>query len=582
MVLENTDSNAIKSNPQGMEAPYGDWQIVEDDLVDYADKDARGLTFVFSVARNMDSENRAMQKYVSVYQKPTDDNTGAFVVVSMAVDNPNDLRVYEISNTAYGNEPEDPQVFLRKVIEMADTTGMRRDISEYGDFGMIETAEDFKGTPVMDGKGGSSGTAKATYKPKENNQTPPTAKGSPVAGQQNKSASGKLKTYGSKLAVPGKINNQQALNEHMANAGFKTQAASGLFGKFKTATAELPGGHLTDIQSPKSASILNNYANGENIGDKQKKGLVGVMSNIKETFFKRHQSTAEQLKNKTEGTLGGSIKDLASGKTGATEPKEQITKGNKLQKPSDIKEQPFDVKDIASKGDASKDTMEEVKPTEKDGKKYPNKTKNYLGSLAAGSLRGATNTLLQTTQGQQTGVNSMVAGVRAGSKSGQKSNQQNVKNYNKAKEKTGVKSKEERETTAEELSADAKSKSSKPAGEEVKAKAKPDKKSDTFYKKDEGTRKNGKPKATMGELEKTVNDTNKESDARDATETTGKKDAKKKNTKKPRVKKTNEDVSEKMQTQAKETTIKKSKEPVESEMDKQLRESADWLKNINK
>ena len=103
MVLESLTDNSDKAQGTGLEAPYGDWEIVGEDLVDYQDKDARGLSFVFSVARNLNSENIAMQKVVSVYQKPSDDQTGAFVIVSRAVDNRNDVRIYEISNTAYGN-----------------------------------------------------------------------------------------------------------------------------------------------------------------------------------------------------------------------------------------------------------------------------------------------------------------------------------------------------------------------------------------------------------------------------------------------------------------------------------------------
>lgn len=160
MVLESITDNSDKAKSNGLESPYGDWEVVGEDLVDYQDKDARGLDFLFSVARNMDSQNIAMQKVVSVYQKPSDDNTGSYVVVSMAVENPNDLRVYEISNTAYGNEPDDPKIFLQKVIEMAEDESQ----------GIVELA-DLEGTVQSQGSHAQSGMHSSLFSASESHST---------------------------------------------------------------------------------------------------------------------------------------------------------------------------------------------------------------------------------------------------------------------------------------------------------------------------------------------------------------------------------------------------------------------------
>jgi hypothetical protein len=131
---------------RAMHTPFYNWKVTKDDPVQYKDVNSRGLTFVFGVVRRTTNKemDSPLNKNVAVYQKSGEN--ADYVIVSRAANNPNDLRIYEITNESYGEigAPQDAMDFLRRIIEMADDYGMVRDVKEYADFGntgeVIETA----------------------------------------------------------------------------------------------------------------------------------------------------------------------------------------------------------------------------------------------------------------------------------------------------------------------------------------------------------------------------------------------------------------------------------------------------------
>ena len=377
MVLENLTDDSEKSNPMGMEAPYSDWQVVNDDLVNYQDKDARGLTFVFSVVRMAD--NDAMKKYVSVYQKPDDDGSGAYVVVSMSPNNPNDVRVYEISNTAYGNEPEDPKLFMQKVIEMADGSGMLRS-DDYGNYGIIETAEDFQGTPIMDGKGGSSNRIRGTYKSQANRGSQSTVKGIPVVGNQNNS---NLKTYGNNN-TPGR---QSSINKNLSSAGF---------------TAPNVGGGL--VNSVKNAG-------------QQAANRIG-------SIFKQHEPNSQtaEITKKSASPITNNIIANSKGNEKTLAKYDEIHKAvvndiSSNKKPA-VFEQPVK--------NGAKSTTEQLGSKNSDEYPTPYKQRNVKGRTALGALKyaglglagGLGNALLNSANGQQANLATVAKATVAGAAGG--------------------------------------------------------------------------------------------------------------------------------------------------------------------
>lgn len=128
------------NNDQNM--TYAGWELSEEDVVQYKDMNRRGLQFLFSLIRKTPTMemNSPMNKLVSIYQKGgSDDSTGDFVIVSMAANNPNDIRVMEMTNEWFGEAYDtEPEKLIQKVIEMADGSGMIRNISEYGEYGKVD------------------------------------------------------------------------------------------------------------------------------------------------------------------------------------------------------------------------------------------------------------------------------------------------------------------------------------------------------------------------------------------------------------------------------------------------------------
>jgi hypothetical protein len=118
------------------------WEVLNKDLVAYKDVNSRGLEFLFGLRRkSVNSFSNLPEKLVSVYQKPVE--SGDFVVVSTVSDNRNDVRIFDITNDQVGDPNADPTVLFKKVLEMADDSGMYRDNSAYGNYGMItEFADD--------------------------------------------------------------------------------------------------------------------------------------------------------------------------------------------------------------------------------------------------------------------------------------------------------------------------------------------------------------------------------------------------------------------------------------------------------
>lgn len=114
--------------------PYGGWKVVKKDPVMYRDASTRGLDFVFGMVRAVGQN--PLNRLVAVYQKPDDDEGGDFVIVSKSSDNPNDVRIFEITNEWYGDTKGfKPEQLVQKVLEMADDSGMHRNIMEYADYG---------------------------------------------------------------------------------------------------------------------------------------------------------------------------------------------------------------------------------------------------------------------------------------------------------------------------------------------------------------------------------------------------------------------------------------------------------------
>jgi len=309
MVLENTDDNVVKSQPFGVEAPYSDWQMSGEDLVDYQDKDARGLSFVFSVERL--SDNDAMRKFVSVYQKPSDDNTGAYVVVSVSPTNPNDLRIYEISNTTYGNEPDDPKLFLQKVIEMADGSGMLRTVDSYSGY-HLETADvsqpTYSAPTTSVGKKGTKKTFNysaggESNRPSNDTETSVKYSGTRVSTTNNKPSSSSPK-YKSAGQVTQPTDNR-SLNKTGSSVRQKTV---GVADEFKKTAIGTPGFTNNILPPPKSASLITNHMNSFDEDVRAKYNDIAVdttkmtdsnKGNIfEQPFDKVEKSTTEQMKSK--------------------------------------------------------------------------------------------------------------------------------------------------------------------------------------------------------------------------------------------------------------------------------------------
>jgi len=124
-------------------ALYANWTQVKVDPVQYRDQDRRGLTFLFGMIRKAQNNiiDSPINKKVAVYQKSNED--GDYVIVSMSGNNPNDIRIFEITNDYIQGDvaPDVDQTLVSKVMEMADATGMQRKTSEYGEYGLIETAD---------------------------------------------------------------------------------------------------------------------------------------------------------------------------------------------------------------------------------------------------------------------------------------------------------------------------------------------------------------------------------------------------------------------------------------------------------
>lgn len=121
------------------ESPFHGWDIIEEDPVQYKDQMARGLQFAFGLVRKKDpivGQASPLDKNVAVYQKPSN---GDYVVVSRAGNNPNDIRIFEITNDWYGDPDPDMGGMVKRVIEMADGSGMLRKKDTYQNY--LEVAE---------------------------------------------------------------------------------------------------------------------------------------------------------------------------------------------------------------------------------------------------------------------------------------------------------------------------------------------------------------------------------------------------------------------------------------------------------
>ena len=151
MVTENLPpSGSLVGAP--LESPFNGWKIVKEDPVEYKDMNPRGLEFVFGAVKEISGDNpNPMNRLVGVYQKPSE---GDYVIVSKAVDNPNDMRIFDITNEWYGDPEPGPEHLFKKVMEMADNNNegmietaddagmkrsMNRNMSEYGEFGKVDS-----------------------------------------------------------------------------------------------------------------------------------------------------------------------------------------------------------------------------------------------------------------------------------------------------------------------------------------------------------------------------------------------------------------------------------------------------------
>lgn len=134
-----------------VDSPYSGWKITDQDVAGYRDANRRGLEFQIGLVRVASKENASpLNKNVSIYQKPGE--AGDFVIVSVAANNPNDMRVFDITNEQAGDigADDDPLKLIEKVIEMADDSGMLRKDGSYGSFGMV--SEFAEAASVANGK----------------------------------------------------------------------------------------------------------------------------------------------------------------------------------------------------------------------------------------------------------------------------------------------------------------------------------------------------------------------------------------------------------------------------------------------
>jgi hypothetical protein len=144
-----TGSNNLQNLVKGakfIDSGISGWDLTEQDLVLYKDQMRRGLQFLFSMAQKTNMiGDKSTFKIVSVYQKGVNNEDGDFVVVSRYMNDPHNVRVVDVTNDWYGDPDPEPMEIISKVVEMADGTGMIRNINEYGDYGktesMIETAD---------------------------------------------------------------------------------------------------------------------------------------------------------------------------------------------------------------------------------------------------------------------------------------------------------------------------------------------------------------------------------------------------------------------------------------------------------
>lgn len=138
MVTENLpNSGSLVGAP--LESPFNGWEITDEDPVQYKDAMMRGLEFFFGAVKKVSGDNpNPMNRAVAVYQKPEE---GDYVIVSVALDNPNDMRIFDITNEWYGDPEPAPEHLFKKVMEMADGSGMQRDINEYADYGKVDHIE---------------------------------------------------------------------------------------------------------------------------------------------------------------------------------------------------------------------------------------------------------------------------------------------------------------------------------------------------------------------------------------------------------------------------------------------------------
>jgi len=432
MVLENTDDNVLKAKPFGMEAPYSDWKISGEDLVDYQDRDARGLTFVFSVERL--SDNDAMRKMVSVYQKPSDDNTGSYVVVSASVINPNDIRIYEISNTTYGNEPDDPKLFLQKVIEMADGSGMLRKTSEYEGY-HLETA-DSGYSMTANKKSGVSKTQNGVKTSSTNNSY------SQSFSANNSNNNITKRNYGESPNHNVKVNNTvvsngsnpvtkttqkpnnrsinkngNSLRQHINN---NTDSISD---RFKTLSMGLPGGSNVGVDPKKTSSLITKHQNFTMENNPKSAGLLdNVRNGVMDRFFSKGPSTADQIQEKIAS--GGNFFDK-----GADERSKAVSgytaKDNAGGNNKDL-ESPY-------KGTVNDNS----KPSKKDNSTIPDEVgvkpasfKNPFSEGVKNMAGGILNALGKTQQGGTVGLHP-VDDYKRGTNNASKNNEKEQKRYDR-------------------------------------------------------------------------------------------------------------------------------------------------------
>jgi hypothetical protein len=144
-----TGSNNLQNIVKGakfVDSGISGWDLVDQDIVAYKDQMRRGLQFLFAMMQKTSLiGDKSTFKIVSVYQKGINNEDGDFVVVSRYMNDPHNVRVVDVTNDWYGDPDPEPMEIISKVIEMADSTGMTRNINEYGDYGkttdMIETAD---------------------------------------------------------------------------------------------------------------------------------------------------------------------------------------------------------------------------------------------------------------------------------------------------------------------------------------------------------------------------------------------------------------------------------------------------------